>query len=171
MQPIWSLTNIMTKSLNTYQIYKTNHLWRSVDFHIQDVAGSRSHIILIVKATNTSKYDNNLPMSIICLSQWDIWIWQWIEKSENQNQRLEQTSLVKPAKPHRLMGTGPGLAHQAAACRVVGYYWNRTEPFLQSETEPLGGYSDPLLPQFAKYRKSGKDFIWDLLTDWGTSTG
>jgi len=44
-----------------------------------------------------------------------------------------------------LTGTGPGLAHQDAAGRVFGRFWNRTEPFFRSEPGPLAGYPDPLL--------------------------
>jgi hypothetical protein len=44
-----------------------------------------------------------------------------------------------------LRGTDPGLARQDCECRVFGRLWNRTELFLQSESGPLAGYSDPLV--------------------------
>jgi len=68
----------------------------------------------------------------------------WIEKPETQNRRLEPTGLAKPGKSRGLTGTGPGLAHQDAAGRVFGQFWNRTEPFFRSEPGPLPGYPDPL---------------------------
>jgi len=66
-------------------------------------------------------------------------------KPETQNQRLQPTGLAKPGETRGLTGTGPGLARQESAGRVVGRFWNRTDPFLRSKPGPLAGYPDPLL--------------------------
>jgi len=54
--------------------------------------------------------------------------------------------LAEPGKTRGLTGMGPGLAHQEAAGRVLGLFWNQTTPFLPSKPGPLAGYPDPLLP-------------------------
>ena len=66
-------------------------------------------------------------------------------KPETQNWRLEPMGLAKPGETCRLTGTGPGLAREDADGRVFERFWNRTEPFLQSEPGLLEGYPDLLL--------------------------
>ena len=56
--------------------------------------------------------------------------------------------LAKPGRTRGLMGTGTGLACQEALGRVIGWVWNRTEPFFRSKPGPLVGYPDPLLKLF-----------------------
>jgi len=68
-----------------------------------------------------------------------------IEQTETQNRRLEPTGLAKTGKTRGLTCSGAGLARQAAAGRVFGRVWNRTEQFFRSEPGPLAGYPDPLL--------------------------
>jgi hypothetical protein len=36
-----------------------------------------------------------------------------------------------------LTGTGPGLARQESAGRVIGPFWNRTDPFLRFKPRPV----------------------------------
>jgi len=62
--------------------------------------------------------------------------------------------VTKPGKTCGLMGTGPGLARQEAACRVFGQFWNRTEPYFQSKPRPLVGYPDPLLTLASMHAKT-----------------
>lgn len=69
----------------------------------------------------------------------------YIVNPEMQNWSLELTGLAKPGKPPRLMGIGPDLAPQEAACQVFGSVWNRTDALLRSNPKPLVGYPDPLL--------------------------
>jgi hypothetical protein len=66
-------------------------------------------------------------------------------KPETQNWRLELTGLAKPRETRRLTSTGPGLARQESAGRVLGRFWTRTDPFLWTKPGPLPGYPDPLL--------------------------
>jgi len=40
---------------------------------------------------------------------------------------------------------GPGLARQDAAGWVFGWFWNKTEPLMQSKPKLQAGYLDPLL--------------------------
>ena len=66
-------------------------------------------------------------------------------KPETQNRRLEQARLAKAGETRGLTCTGPGLARQESAGRFVGLFWERSDPFLRSKPEPLGGYRDQLL--------------------------
>jgi len=45
----------------------TKYHWRSVDDHLQDGVQSISRLVLIWKAANTSKKDNDVPKSILCI--------------------------------------------------------------------------------------------------------
>ena len=40
-----------------------------------------------------------------------------------------------------------GFARQEVVSRVIGWFLNRTEPFIMSKPGPLAGYLDPLLTQ------------------------
>jgi len=58
---------------------------------------------------------------------------------------LYPPGLAKPGITRGLTGTGTHLASQQAAARVFVWFWNQTEPFIQSKPGPLAGYPDPLL--------------------------
>jgi hypothetical protein len=47
-----------------------------------------------------------------------------MQKSENQKARFNLMGLAKPAKSHRLMGTGSGMAPNPAWGYVFGHFWN-----------------------------------------------
>jgi hypothetical protein len=66
-------------------------------------------------------------------------------ESKMPNWRLELTCTAKTGETCRLMGLGPGLAHQESAGQVVGRVWNRTHLFLQFKCGQLASYPDPLL--------------------------
>jgi len=63
--------------------------------------------------------------------------------------------LAKPGKTRGLMGMDPGLTHHDAVGKVLGRFWNQTEPFLLSEHSALAGYPD----QFLKLLSSGWSVI------------
>jgi len=109
------------------------------------VAVSMSLLVLIIKAANESNKDNDVPKLIFCTRKWNIWMRPKIEKPDNSNRRLELAGLANPGKTRRLRGTGPGLAHQSAAGRVLERVWNGTERLFRSKPGPLAVYPDPLL--------------------------
>ena len=67
--PILRLWQRTTCRPQDYPKYTNNNCWCSVDAHFWDVVGRVSQFILIIKAANTSKSNNDVPMSTFCDSQ------------------------------------------------------------------------------------------------------
>jgi hypothetical protein len=91
-------------------------------------------------------------------------------KPKTQSQRLETTGLAKPGETRGLTGTGPGLARQHSAGRVIGRVWNRTDQVYRSKPGPLAGYPDTLLTLIVgmyeiKYNKVGQEMKGDRLAE------
>jgi len=134
-----------TNRHSDYPWCKTKNHSSSVDSHFQDVAGSVSHLFLILQAANTSKKDNDVPKSIFCNSLLDISMQPSIETPENQNHRLHSMGPDKVRKTWRLTGVRSGLVGQEGVSQVVGQVHNRTELFLSSKHGLLAGYMDQFL--------------------------
>jgi len=67
MQPIPHFWMYAFNSHSDYKRCKTKNRWHSFDSHFWDQAGSISILVLILKAANTSKKDNDIPNSIFCV--------------------------------------------------------------------------------------------------------
>ena len=144
-QPILHLWLCATYRHSDYPECKTNNHWLSIHTHFQDGVGSVYLFVSIIKAANTSNKDNDVPKSIFCNPQWDIWMQPWIEKPETQDRRLELMGPVKSGKTYRFTVTCLGLASQEAAGLVFARVLDWSDPFLRSKPRPLAGYPDPLL--------------------------
>jgi len=57
-----------------YPRCRTQHHWRSIDSHLQDLEWSICLLVWDIKAAKASKKDNDIPKSIWCKYQWDIWV-------------------------------------------------------------------------------------------------
>jgi len=141
-----------TNCHSDYRRCMTKNYSHSFDSHFQDWEGNVCLFCLNMKVAKVLKKDNDVPKSICCDKQYDIWVRPSIELRDNTNRWLEPMGLAKPGNTRGLMSPQLGFVRQEAAGEDFELVWNGTDTFLWSQPRLLAGYPDLLRTLYSIYK-------------------